>query len=101
MRNAARSNLASSLGGDDPLMDAVATKLISRAPLDAQQIAERVIKGVDSRHFLVLPDRAGRRAYWTKRLMRPVYDRAMVASGARFRLVELERQSATAVGEQR
>jgi NAD(P)-dependent dehydrogenase (short-subunit alcohol dehydrogenase family) len=89
-----RSNLASSLGGDDPLMDAVAAKLISRAPLDAPQIAARVIRGVDARKFLVLPDRAGRVAYWTKRMARPMYDRRMLDSGARFRLAELEVQSA-------
>jgi NAD(P)-dependent dehydrogenase (short-subunit alcohol dehydrogenase family) len=96
-----RSNLASSLGGDDPLMDAVADKLISRAPLDAQQIAARVIRGVDARRFLVLPDRAGRVAYWTKRMARPMYDRRMLASGARFRLVELDRRTATTTGEPR
>jgi len=94
-----RSNLASSLGGDDPLMDAVAVKLISRAPMDASQIAARVIKGVDARKFLVLPDRAGRVTYWTKRLARPLYDRQMMASGARFRLAELKAKPAPAPTE--
>ena len=94
-----RSNLASSLGGDDPLMDAVAAKLISRAPLDAPQIAARVIKGVDSRKFLVLPDRAGRITYWTKRLARPLYDRRMMATGARLQLAELKTQPTPTTGE--
>jgi NAD(P)-dependent dehydrogenase (short-subunit alcohol dehydrogenase family) len=96
-----RSNLASSLGGDDPLMDAVATKLISRAPLDAQQIAARVIRGVDARKFLVLPDRSGRNAYRMKRLARPMYDRRMLASGARFRLAELKIQPAATTRDPR
>ncbi|HEX7827105.1 MAG TPA: SDR family NAD(P)-dependent oxidoreductase [Mycobacterium sp.] len=89
-----RSNLASSLGGDDPLMDAVAVNLISGAPLDASQIAARVIEGVDARRFLVMPDRAGRVNYWKKRLARPLYDRTMMAAGAGLRLAELKARPA-------
>ncbi|WP_406326864.1 SDR family NAD(P)-dependent oxidoreductase [Streptomyces sp. NBC_00203] len=88
-----RTNLAASLGGEDPLMDEVAAKLISRAPLGAEEIAARVLKGVDARRFLVLPDRSARLAYWTKRLARPLYDRRMLASGAKIRQAELREKA--------
>ncbi|MFC1437169.1 SDR family NAD(P)-dependent oxidoreductase [Streptacidiphilus sp. N1-10] len=87
-----RTNLAASLGGEDPLMDQVATKLIARAPLGAEEVAARVLKSVDARRFLVLPDRSARIAYWTKRLARPLYDRQMLAAGARIRRAELREE---------
>ena len=89
-----RSNLASSLGGEDSMMDAVAAKLISRAPVDANLIADRVLKGVDARRFLVLPDRPARIAFWTKRLARPLYDRRMIAMGTRIHRAEMSEESA-------
>lgn len=88
-----RTNLASSLGGEDPLMDEVAAKLISRAPLGAEEISARILKGVDARRFLVLPDRSARLAYWTKRLARPLYDRRMLALGAKIRRAELREKA--------
>jgi NAD(P)-dependent dehydrogenase (short-subunit alcohol dehydrogenase family) len=79
-----RSALATSLSGDDPLTDAVAAKLISRAARDADQIAARAIAGIDRRRFLILPDRPAVVASWTKRLARPLYDREMFAAGAQL-----------------
>ena len=79
-----RTNLAASLGGDDPMMDTVATRLIEGSKLGAEQIAERVVRAVDAGRFLVLPDRNARIAYWTKRLARPLYDRQMLRMGARI-----------------
>jgi NAD(P)-dependent dehydrogenase (short-subunit alcohol dehydrogenase family) len=79
-----RTNLAASLRGEDPLMETVATRLIARAPLGADEIAERVVAAVDAGRFLVLPDRAARLAAWTKRLARPLYDRQMSAAGQRI-----------------
>jgi NAD(P)-dependent dehydrogenase (short-subunit alcohol dehydrogenase family) len=83
-----RTNLAASLSGDDPLMDKVATRLIERSTLGADQIAERVVTAADAKRFLVLPDRNARLAYWTKRLARPLYDRQMMAAGARIHRAE-------------
>jgi NAD(P)-dependent dehydrogenase (short-subunit alcohol dehydrogenase family) len=77
-----RSALAKSLGGEDPLTDAVATKMIAGAARDADQIAARAIIGIDRRRFLILPDRRAFAASWTKRLARPVYDRQMFTAGA-------------------
>lgn len=79
-----RSDLAASLGGEDPLMERVATRLIERSKLDADQIAGRVLRAVDARTFLVLPDRAARLASWSKRVARPLYDRQMLGMGARI-----------------
>ncbi|MEV6598610.1 SDR family NAD(P)-dependent oxidoreductase [Actinoplanes sp. NPDC051346] len=89
-----RTNLAASLGGDDPLMERIATRLIARAPLDATEMAARVLRGVDAGRFLVLPDRPSRIAFWTKRLARPLYDRRMIAAGARIREIELSEDAA-------
>jgi NAD(P)-dependent dehydrogenase (short-subunit alcohol dehydrogenase family) len=83
-----RTNLAASLGGDDPLMDTVATRLIERSKLGADDIADRVVRAVDAKRFLVLPDRNARIAYWTKRLARPLYDRQMRGMGARIHRAE-------------
>lgn len=90
-----RTNLAASLGGDDPLMETIAAKLIARAPLDAAEMAERVLRGVDARRFLIVPDRPARRMFWTKRLLRPLYDRRMLAGAARFRQAERRAGSGT------
>jgi NAD(P)-dependent dehydrogenase (short-subunit alcohol dehydrogenase family) len=83
-----RTNLAASLGGDDPLMDKVATRLIEGSKLGADDIAGRVVKAVDTKRFLVLPDRDARIAYWTKRLARPLYDRRMTAAGVKIHRAE-------------
>jgi NAD(P)-dependent dehydrogenase (short-subunit alcohol dehydrogenase family) len=91
-----RTNLAASLGGDDPMMDTVATRLIEGSKLGAGQIAERVVRAVDAGRFLVLPDRDARIAYWTKRLARPLYDRQMLRMGARIHGAEQQQDGATA-----
>ncbi|MBG0568341.1 SDR family NAD(P)-dependent oxidoreductase [Actinoplanes aureus] len=79
-----RTNLAASMSGDDPMMVQVATKLINRAPLGADEIAARVLRDVDARKFLIMPDRPARIAFWTKRLARVLYDRRMIATGRKI-----------------
>ncbi|MCQ4121871.1 SDR family NAD(P)-dependent oxidoreductase [Rhodococcus tibetensis] len=79
-----RTNLSSSLDDSDPVMTKVARKLIDTADLDADQVAGTALAGIDAHKFLILTDRAGRQAYWTKRLLRPVYDRRMFAIGRRI-----------------
>ncbi len=83
-----RTNLAASLRGEDPLVEQQATRLITRAPLGAGEVAERVVAAVDARRFLVLPDRTARLAAWGKRLARPLYDRQMSAAGRRVHRAE-------------
>ncbi|GLY02247.1 MULTISPECIES: SDR family NAD(P)-dependent oxidoreductase [Actinoplanes] len=80
-----RSDLAASLGGGDVAMERIAGAIIARAPLSADEMAVRVLAGIDSRKPLILPDGPARKAFWTKRLARRVYDRQMMAGGARLR----------------
>lgn len=79
-----RTNLASSLRGSDQALDKVAARLIEKSRLDAAQIAAAVMKGIDARRMLILPDAAGRKAVHTKRLMRPAYDREQRRFAARL-----------------
>ncbi|MCZ7416529.1 MULTISPECIES: SDR family NAD(P)-dependent oxidoreductase [unclassified Streptomyces] len=79
-----RTNLAESLPGSDPLMEQVASRLITRSRLDADTVAAIVLEGVRKGRGVVLTDRPGRRAYWSKRLLRPLYDRQMHAFGRRI-----------------
>ena len=72
-----RSNLSSSLRGNDPESRAAAGKLIDGARVSAAEIAAEVLKGVDAGRPVILTDRNGRIAYATKRFARPLYDRAM------------------------
>jgi NAD(P)-dependent dehydrogenase (short-subunit alcohol dehydrogenase family) len=70
-----RTNLASSLAGSDAAVDKVAARLIEKSPLSAAQIAAEVMKGIDARRMVIQPDAPGRRAVWTKKFARPLYDR--------------------------
>jgi len=70
-----RTNLASSLKGSDAAMDKIAARLIDKSPLDAAQVAAEVMKGIDARRMVIVPDAPARKAVWTKRFARPLYDR--------------------------
>ncbi len=88
-----RTNLADSLQGKDTEMEDSAVRLITTATTSAEEIAAIVVKGVAARRRLILTDRIGRTAYWTKRLARPIYDR-QAAAGAR-RLARRSMREAT------
>jgi NAD(P)-dependent dehydrogenase (short-subunit alcohol dehydrogenase family) len=77
-----RTNLHESLQGKDTEMEATAVRLITRADMSADEVADIVLKGIDRHKRIILTDRLGRQAYWTKRLARPVYDR-IALKGAR------------------
>lgn len=79
-----RTNLASSLNGSDAAMDRVAARLIDRSPLDAAQVAAEVMKGIDARRMVIVPDAPARKAVWTKRFARPLYDREQRKFAARI-----------------
>lgn len=80
-----RTPLAQSLAGSDAAMDAVAKRLIDKSPYTAEQVAEAVIKGLDKKAMVILPDPAARKAVWTKRFARPLYDREQRKFGARIK----------------
>ncbi len=69
-----RTNLVASLPGADPLLDAIAARLVSRAPASAEEIAAAVMRGIDARRAVIITDRPGLIAFWSKRLFRPLYD---------------------------
>ncbi|HYN30724.1 MAG TPA: SDR family NAD(P)-dependent oxidoreductase [Dermatophilaceae bacterium] len=71
-----RTNLHTSLQGKDVEMERTAVHLITGAEADADTVAAEVVKGVDAGKRLILTDRLGRRAFWTKRLARPAYERS-------------------------
>ncbi|WP_017584550.1 SDR family NAD(P)-dependent oxidoreductase [Nocardiopsis valliformis] len=83
-----RTNLASSLSGSDPAVEASASRLINGSKLTADDIAAEVLKGMDRRRPVILTDRAGRSALRAKRWLRPLYDRTMrrMAEGVRRRV---------------
>jgi len=79
-----RTNLHSSLRGSDVEMEKTAERLITTAAASADDIAAVVVKGVEAGRRLILTDRLGRRAFWTKRLARPAYDRIFREGAARL-----------------
>ena len=80
-----RTNLAASLTGSDTVMNAIATRLIERSPTTADQVASLVMDGIDKRRPVIITDRPGRKAIWTKRLARPLYDREQRGFAARVK----------------
>ena len=79
-----RTNLHTSFQGKDTDFETSGTKLITKAKASADEIAAIVVKGVDAGKRIILTDRMGRTAYWTKRLARPVYDRTATKGAERL-----------------
>lgn len=79
-----RTNLAASLRGHDPDSRKSAQRLIEQSGVSADTIASRVLAGVDARRHVILPDRAGRSAYYAKRVARPLYDAVMLRESAKM-----------------
>ncbi|KRE43000.1 SDR family NAD(P)-dependent oxidoreductase [Knoellia sp. Soil729] len=79
-----RTNLHASLQGKDTEMEATAVKLITRADMTAEEVAVTVLKGIDKHKRIILTDRLGRQAYWTKRLARPAYNRIATKGAQRL-----------------
>ena len=79
-----RTNLASSLNSSDPAAAEFASKLITRAKLDADQIAAEVMLALDAGEFLILPDPDARKNYRAKRLLPAVYAKTMLDMGRAF-----------------
>jgi NAD(P)-dependent dehydrogenase (short-subunit alcohol dehydrogenase family) len=82
-----RTNLASSLAGSDLAVDKIAARLIEKSPLTAPQIAAEVMRGIDARRMVIQPDAPGRRAVWTKKFARPLYDREQRRFAARIKAI--------------
>ncbi len=79
-----RTNLHESFAGKDAAMQEAGVRLITQARSDATDIARIVLDGIDQRKPIILTDRLGRRAYFSKRFARPLYDRMMLGQAKRL-----------------
>ena len=79
-----RTNLHTSFQGKDSDFEETGVRLITKAKASADEIAAIVVKGVDAGKRIILTDRLGRTAYWTKRYARPVYDRSAIKGAQRL-----------------
>lgn len=82
-----QTNLASSLNGSDAAVDKVAARLIDKSPLTAPEVAAEVMKGIDARRMVIQPDAPGRKATFTKKFARPLYDREQRRFAARIQKI--------------
>jgi short-subunit dehydrogenase len=72
-----RTNLHESLQGADAEMEQAAHTMITRARRSADQVADRVLRGIDARRDVILTDVDGHVAWRAKRFARPVYRTVM------------------------
>ena len=79
-----RTNLMSSLRGNDEALGAVVTHLVETSPLTADDIAAAVLAGLEVGDEVILPDPAARAAYELKRGDRAAYDAQMRHQAARL-----------------
>ncbi len=79
-----RTNLMSSLRGEDRAVAEVVTGLVERSPLTADDIAAEVLAGIDRGDELIVPDEPARAAYTLKQTDRPAYDAMMRAQAAKL-----------------
>ena len=79
-----RTNLMSSLRGEDREVAEVVTGLVERSPLTADDIAAEVLAGIDRGDELIVPDEPARAAYTLKQTDRPAYDAMMRAQAAKL-----------------
>jgi NAD(P)-dependent dehydrogenase (short-subunit alcohol dehydrogenase family) len=79
-----RTNLAASLAGSDTVLNRIAERMITRSEVTADQIAAEVVKGMDARRYLVLPDENARKAFFGKRFLTPLYERQQRGFAARI-----------------
>ncbi|MFC4786037.1 SDR family NAD(P)-dependent oxidoreductase [Nocardioides sp. MAHUQ-72] len=79
-----RTNLMSSLRGEDAALGAVMAKLVERSPLTADDIAAAVLEGLDRGDEVIVPDQPARDAWALKQGDRPAYDAVMRAQAAKL-----------------
>ena len=79
-----KTNLHTSFQGKDTDFEATGSRLITESSTTAEEVAATVVSGVDAGDLIILTDKAGRSAYWTKRYARPIYDRALVKGAQRL-----------------
>jgi len=80
-----RTNLMSSMRGDDTDLAASMSTLVTDSPISAGEIADAVLEGVERGDSLVLPDQPARDAHAWKLADRAGYDQFMAGTAARMR----------------
>ena len=78
-----RTNLMSSMRGQDTALAAQVTRLVESSPISADDIAVAVLDGIDRGLDLVVPDEPARAAYALKLADREAYDAQMRAIASR------------------
>jgi NAD(P)-dependent dehydrogenase (short-subunit alcohol dehydrogenase family) len=79
-----RTNLMSSLQGEDTALAAVMTRLVDGSPLTAEDIAAAVLEGLDRGDEVIVPDQPARDAWALKQHDRAAYDAVMRAQAAKL-----------------
>ena len=79
-----RTNLMSSLRGEDTALAEVMTRLVDTSPTTAEDIAAAVLAGLDRGDEVIVPDRAAQDAWALKQHDRPAYDAVMRAQAAKL-----------------
>ena len=79
-----KTNLMSSMQGEDAALGAVISQLVENSPFTAEQIAAAVLEGVERGDEVIVPDAAARAAYDLKRNDRASYDAVMRAQAAKL-----------------
>lgn len=90
-----RTNLATSLRGNDKDVESKAAQLIARSTLTAGQIAEAVFDGIENKDLLILTDDVARASYELKWSDRATYDKQMAVTARRA--FEREQEAAALV----
>jgi NAD(P)-dependent dehydrogenase (short-subunit alcohol dehydrogenase family) len=80
-----RTNLMSSMRGQDADLAAHVAQLVDRSPITADDIAAVVVDAVDRGEELIVPDEPARVAWALKREDRAAYDATMRGTAARMR----------------
>lgn len=78
-----RTNLHETLRTSDDRLRATVGKLLERAPVPADEVIDRIFRGIEAGHFYVLPHPLGSRAWRLKRLLPRRLYRAMMRAGMR------------------
>lgn len=72
-----RTNLMSSLRGEDEALGHVISSLVENSPISADDIAAAVLAGMDAGEDVIVPDEPARQAYFLKWADRTAYDQVM------------------------
>ena len=80
-----RTNLMSSMRGDDAELAASVTRLVEQSGISADDIAVAALAGLDRGEHLIVPDEPARTAYDAKLHHRAAYDEQMRGIAARMR----------------